>query len=596
MKGVTVLDPDFDFSEDIAASHKASRGKVTVQDTLGLKDVNQKHKLSPNTIKLNEIDRDIYHDCVDRYDAMEQNLQDGLKEYSPFDNLSEDIFNSLFKYNVNMHDVDDVQAKSQLNHKLMENLLESDEYNNLRSATKFDLMSSAIGTEVLQGKAMEQIMQYKQAYQQKMQTGQNVPGADAGELIETLNKMSSTQSQIDALESLAGSGQKLTKKQAMELAALKQDYQDLVLEYENNHAGQTQMQNGMTQAVNQGAKDAAIQVGEVQDIIEAWGLGEGSHNRKISLDQRKKAIERVRRSSRLKDLTDLIGRFRALALKKKKKPIPDGHNIKTITTGNKLENILPSELMNLANPATKKDFMRRYTQKQLLVYEKNDSKTIGQGPIIFCQDKSGSTHGTIDDWATALALATVEVAQKEKRDFAYIPFEDVVMQTKDIRPGELDPQDVLDIAEMESDGGTNFMRPLERALKVLEDSRYTKADVMFVTDGHAGVSQEFLDRFMKVKAEKNFYVNTILINVGGYAVSRGTVDLFSDNVTTISSVAELDEANAAKMFNLLDDKDKFNGQQPAQGQPQSAVGQVAAQVNGTLDDEEEDEEIDAFGP
>ncbi|MNO99743.1 hypothetical protein D3C76_915220 [compost metagenome] len=325
-------------------------------------------------------------------------------------------------------------------------------------------------------------------------------------------------------------------------------------------------------------------------------MGEGSHTRKISLDQRKKAIERVRRSSRLKDLTDLIGRFRALALKKKKKPIPDGHNIKTITTGNKLENILPSELANLANPATKKDFYRRYTQKQLLVYEKNDHKTIGQGPIIFCQDKSGSTGGTIDDWSTALALATVEVAQKEKRDFAYIPFEDVVMQTKDIRPGELDPQDVLDIAEMESGGGTNFMRPLERALKVLEDSRYSKADVMFVTDGQAGISQEFLDRFMKVKEEKNFYVNTILINVGGH-VSRATVDMFSDNVTTISSIAELDEANAAKMFNLLDDKDKFAQGQAASGQPQSAVGQVAAQANGVLDDEEEeDAEVDPFGP
>lgn len=552
----------------------SAKGKKQIHEILGLKEDPTGVKLSPNSIDLNEIDREIYHDCVDRYPAMADNLEAGLQEYAPFDHLSEDIFNSLFKYNVNLKDEEEMMAKSQLNRKLMEQILESEEYQKLRKHTQFDLLASAIGTEVLQTEAIKKIMQYKQAYLQKKQTGQHVDGADAGELIETLNKMSQIQSQIDALEALAGpGGPGLTKKQAMELAKLKQDWNDVVEEYEQNYIGQQQFQQGMQQTAQQATKSATVQVGEVQDIIEAWGLGEGSHNRKISLEERRKAIERVRRSRRLRDLTDLIGRFRALAMRKKKKRIPDGHDIKTVELGNKLENIMPSELAKLTHPVMKKDFMRRYHQKQLMVYKKEDNKTVGRGPIIVCHDKSGSMAGIKDDWSTALTLATLEIAQKEKRNFAYIPYEDKVLQTKDIRAGELDPQDVLDIAEMNADGGTNFMMPLERALKCLEDSLYKKGDILFITDGQAAVSPEFLNRFKKVKEEKQFFVTTVLINIDGWA-SRGGVEPFSDSITTISSVADLDEANAEKIFNIIKDKDKFD----PQPQPQSNNGSAVAQV------------------
>ena len=606
------VDDDFDVMPPTAASPSAGRRGHTVQDTLGLKERTGPKKLSPNALKMTQIDRDVYHDCVDRYDAMSDNLESGSKHYSPFENLSEDIFNSLYKYNVNMNDADDVQAKSQLNHQLMEGLLESDEYQNLRSATKFDMMNSAIGTEVLQDKAMEKVLQYKEAYEEQKRTGQATPGADAGELIETLNNMSSAKQQIDYLQGLKSSGQKLTAKQASELAALKQDYKDYVRDFEQNKSGQKQMQQGVQQATKAASKAATIQIQEVQDIVEAWGLGSGDHSRKISLDERRQAIERIRGSERLKKLTDLVGRFRALATKKRKKPDPVGHNIKSIKTGNDISRLIPSELANLAHPTMKKDFMRRYTENGLLIYDKDDRKSVGQGPIILLQDKSGSTQGTIDDWSTALALATIEVAQREKRDFAYVPFDDEVLETKDIKHGELDPQDILDIAEMDANGGTNFMKPLERALKVLEDSRYKKADVIFITDGQSGVSDEFLSRFKKVKEEKNFFVNTVLINLygGGGGVSRATVDLFSDQVTTISSIADLDEASAEKMFNLIDDADKFAqgggtvdpnatpdpaAQTPSKKQGMPSAQQLNTMLNADLDDEDEEIELDEFG-
>lgn len=523
-----------------------------IAKTLGLRE-NTDVPLSPNAMIMNEIDRDIYHDCVDRYEAMSENLEAGLKEYAPFDYLSEDIFNSLFKYNAKLHEEEDMRAFSKFNHKLMGEMMESEEYEKLRKSTKFDLMGSAIGTEVMQQSAMEKIMHFKEQLQKQRQTGQPMDGADAGELIEQMNQAKGTQNAIDDLiGSVPGGVQGMTPQQASQLAALQHQLQQEEELIEDNIKGQQQLQEGMDEAMEQGSKKANDMVTEVRDIVSAWGLESGQSNRRISLDKRRKSIERVRRSSRLKELTDLIGRFKTLALKEKKQKVKDGHSIKSVTVGDKLESLIPSEWAQLAHPTLKKNFMKRFNEKQLLQYQKEDTRSKGRGPCVFCHDKSWSMEDdSKDDWATALGLATLEVAQKERRDFAYVPYNGGVMtdKVKDIRHGELDPDDIMDIAELSPYGGTDFEAPLRKALEFLESSSYKKGDILFVTDGECGVREEFLKEFNQKKLEKKFFVHTVLINIGGGA-SDGTVKLFSDHITTISSVADLDEAKAADIFKI----------------------------------------------
>lgn len=531
-----------------------------VQKTLGLKEEVAPLELHENSLVMNEIDKDIYHDMVEQYDAMAENLDNGLKEYAPFDHLSEDMFNSLFKYNAKLRDADEVKSFSRFNHQIMDNLMESDEYENLRKATKFDLMGSAMGTEVLQNKAMEQIQYFKQQYAHKKKTGEDVDGADAGELIDQLNQAKNLQNQIDNLNGQATGpgGQGLSKAQQQKLAQLQQQMMDLQDLIDDNEDGQQQLEDGMTDAMEQGAKNAIDDVQEVRDIVEAWGLDSGANNRKISLDKRKRAIERIRRSDRLKDLTDLIGRMKKIAMQKKKQKLPDGSAISNVELGNKIESVMPSEIMKLASPHTKKDFMHRFHQKQLLQYKKNDTKQTGRGPVIVCHDKSWSMEGVKDDWSTALSLAVLEVAQKEKRNYGYIPYESKVCENmvKNVPAGELDPDDIMDIAEFNVQGGTNFMAPLNEAVNCLTSDRYKKGDILFITDGDCGITPEWLDNFKKQKAEMQFYVNTVLINIGGGA-SRGTVDQFSDNVVTISNLTDLDEVNAKAIFNIIDDEDKY---------------------------------------
>lgn len=537
---------------------KKQKGNL-VQKTLGLKEEIDPLKKERNSIQMNEIDREIFHDMVDNYEVMQENLQTGLNEYSPFDSLSEDIYQSLFSYNAKMNDEEDMQNSSRLNHQMMENLMESEDYQNLRKNTRFDTMGSAIGTEVLQNKAMEQIQYYKSQYLEQQRTGQPQPGGDAGELIDQLNQAQNLQNQIDGLNAKGSNGQGLTRAEANRLAQLQQQLNDLQDEIDHNTDGQQEMQQGMNQAMNQAAKKAHQEVGEIRDAVESWGLDGASSGVRISLDKRKKAIERIRRSSRLRDLTDLIGRMKAIAMNKKSQRVPDGHSIRTVELGNDLTKVLPSELMKLGNPTMKKEFMKKYSEKQLMQYKKDGVKQVGRGPIVLGHDKSGSMDDSRDNWATALALATLEVAQKEKRNFGYIPYQSHVIKSgvKNIPAGELDPDDIMDIAELDTGGGTNFMAALDEALNCITSDRYKKGDILFITDGDAGVSDEWLKKFLKAKEEYKFFVHTVIINIGGHA-SRGTIDKFSDHVTVLSTLADLDPANAKQIFNIMDDDTKHD--------------------------------------
>ncbi len=529
-----------------------------VKQTLGLSDIKKTSKAVTNAVDLNEIDVEIFHDLVDTYDSMQENIQNGLQEYAPFTNLSEDIYGSLYKRKANMNNVEDMTPFTQFNHGLMESLMESEQFESLHQNTKYDQLTSAIATEVLQNAAMEEIMEYKQQLLAKKQ-GQNYDPnkAAAGEIIDNLNEQGEVQNAIDSL--LGGrSSSDLDPDEVKKLAAYQRQLMDLQDEITSNPDGAKQMSDGMEKATKNAMRKAQMDVAEMKDIIGAWGLEAGEGTR-ISVDQRKAAIERVRRSPRLKRLTDIVGRMKKIAQQKKKKKIPHGHSIENVETGRKIESALPSELMKLAHPVTKKDFYNKYQSGQLMQYKKSDIHQVGQGPVIFCHDKSGSMDGERDDWATALALAMLEVAQKEKRNYAYIPYESHVMASHvyNIRPGEVDPQHILDIAELSSRGGTNFMAPLQEALNCLSADMYKKGDIVFVTDGESGVDDQWLKDFLRAKEEKQFYVNSVLINAGGGHVSTKTLDMFSDSVTTISDIADLENGNTKEIFRIADDKDKF---------------------------------------
>ena len=76
-------------------------------------------------------------------------------------------------------------------------------------------------------------------------------------------------------------------------------------------------------------------------------------------------------------------------------------------------------------------------------------------------------------------------------------------------------------------------------------------DIIFVTEGSAHISPEFLKEFKRIKKEKEFSVRTVLINIGAWG-SDSIVKEFSDEVITLSSLSDLNENSAKNIFAAVD--------------------------------------------
>jgi uncharacterized protein with von Willebrand factor type A (vWA) domain len=93
---------------------------------------------------------------------------------------------------------------------------------------------------------------------------------------------------------------------------------------------------------------------------------------------------------------------------------------------------------------------------------------------------------------------------------------------------------VLDLAEYFPGGGTDFQTPLDAALECLQQSRFKKGDIVFITDGECQVSPEWAEQFRQQKEKLGFSLFSILIDVG--SSSLGTLKEFSDRITTIKQL------------------------------------------------------------
>ncbi|MCK4826000.1 hypothetical protein KA005_60185, partial [bacterium] len=124
-------------------------------------------------------------------------------------------------------------------------------------------------------------------------------------------------------------------------------------------------------------------------------------------------------------------------------------------------------------------------------------------------------------------------AQMQKRAFAVIFFgsDSDPLETIEIKKGEQNViSKVIDIAEYWLSGGTDFEKPLSAALELIEKTEFTQADIVFVTDGYCGVSEEWLKDFLARKKEKEARIHTVLVDISD---SNETVDSFSDQVTMV---------------------------------------------------------------
>lgn len=300
----------------------------------------------------------------------------------------------------------------------------------------------------------------------------------------------------------------------------------------------------------QAVRDAQTKVQEVSETIESWGFDEGELVRK-SIPEALGLLERMKRSKSLKKFAELLGRIRKIAARKARAKIQgEGVRITASETGRDIKRAKISELVALTNPALRVKALNRWAKSELQLIGQQTKQKLGHGPIIVCEDGSGSMDGAKQQWAKAVTLSLAYYAKLQKRSYGWIHFgaKSTRLVDKVYQRGQVSSEQMLEIAETFcNDSGTDFEKPLRRAIEMIQKEGLKKADICFITDGECAVSDEFIRDFKAVKKALEINVVTVLCDAGSSADK--TVKDFSDRIEKASSFTA--EEAETKIFGNL---------------------------------------------
>lgn len=244
------------------------------------------------------------------------------------------------------------------------------------------------------------------------------------------------------------------------------------------------------------AKDAAEASSSIPGFGQGFGEGEPRYD---NPEQALTIADMWANNPTLRAVAELYGQLdKDMRFTRAKRIVGGADEIVDIKLGDELRRLVPSELALLADEDYEDDFYFRYLNSELQVYDTVGEEQAGRGPIVMCVDESGSMGGERNVWAKAIALCLLNIARREKRDFAYVAWSSATQQQSHEFPAKvaLDAQAIVDCASHFFCGGTAPLGGLTRGVEIMRASpEFKKADLVFVTDGEAAFGDE--DRRMR---------------------------------------------------------------------------------------------------
>ncbi|MFS0783458.1 VWA domain-containing protein [Bacillus sp. 1P06AnD] len=497
-------------------------------------NIRRYYKEEDSVLNTDTFDRDRFIQLTELSSRLGELVQTQVIDNRDFPALTGDMWASLFKAKPSLKNLEGNQPKRPMNYQYMERILQDGEFQKMRKTTMLDDFSSAIGSMRLSEKVYEWLNQQKEK-------------DDA--LNELLNQLKSKQQDIEKQERKQEEAQKKhedmsdpagpDKKKAEAQAKRHQKKMDSL--QQDVKALQDQLQQALAgaldgQPLSNAIKAAANETKEAKDDVQsllAGGAGNGEADmKKVPLRDQLSLAEQLRNNQKLKAIAEWAGKFKSIARKKQKSKHIESLDRSGMTLGSDIERLLPQELGMLMIKGTKLDFLKRFSESQVMMYSPKGKETLGKGPIVIVMDQSGSMN-PLDYQAKAFILSLAMIAKKQKRDFTVIPFSNRVEEPFDFKKGKITSEQLVDLAVRFLGGGTIYGLALNKAKEViLNQKRYNKADIVFVTDGDPQdtgtlLKESWLRDFQDFKKETETTVISLLI---GHHVEQKWVDLFSDKV------------------------------------------------------------------
>jgi uncharacterized protein with von Willebrand factor type A (vWA) domain len=497
---------------------------------------------SKNSLQVSLYDQIIWDDILKSASNLSELCESGTKQYSPFTDLTEDLYLSLYKHTPEFMGAEDMMPTHKLNHEFVtKNAQESKEWKKLRISTRGDQTLSAVGAICFGNEFQERISESEEL--KKQVEAANRMTKDRQRLQDFLNKAKLYSEAADKEPDPEQAKELMEKanRACRGATRVKKKIDELTEEFQAS-LGSRETEKQIQFAFQEAAKAAQGKVSCVKSALEVWGSEAGSLEY-MPIDERLKLAEQMISNKKLRNIADLIGKnMNMISAAERIKVKADTGEIHDITIGNDLRRVLPSELALLARPATKLLFYQKYMERSLLQYDLQDFEPKGKGAMIVLTDTSGSMKGPRDEWAKAIGISLLFYAQDNNRCFEGIVFSGPTqdMQEFYFGPGEKNLEKTMGFATAFKGGGTNFENPINRAVEVISlannlnvTNGLKDADIILISDGISRVSEEFLDKLKKAKEKLKIKIHTILIQT----MQEGYVSEFSDS---IHHVQELD--------------------------------------------------------
>jgi uncharacterized protein with von Willebrand factor type A (vWA) domain len=430
---------------------------------------------SQDNIRQDALDKAIFSDLVE--DSGELRSLNGSNP-EPWPSLLNDLWATYYKANPELVPEDQVSTAAQVNREFVKRIHEDPTTEQTRVSTVLDELAAGVATmaagqalvkEVEEREDLRKAMREAQAAQKWEQRAANEQEPN----MAAAHRHSAKQCADRAKELLQGAAQDM--RRAVRLA----------------------MQAGQKQAE------------DIQDALGGWGMEQGELVT-MPLGERLQLAKKLT-TWQMRKIADLIGRFRNLARSRQKQKVRRSRDeIHSITLGSDLGHVLPQELALLRHPVLKKDFMRRFVEGALMQYELEANEPKGRGPIIALIDVSGSMGGDRLEWAIATALALVDTAARQKRKAAVVFFNTRIVKEVHFEPNEHSMEKFLEVAQMGTSGGTSYEPAIMRGLELIQQVGYREGDIMLLTDGECGVTEERKALFLAEQKRLGFRVWGIL--------------------------------------------------------------------------------------
>ena len=496
-------------------------------------------------------DRRTWNEILAGTPAFTDLIDNGTALVPHFDALLADFFSALFKLNLVWRKPDAVRRAAALNRAILKEIVPSPAFDALRNRTVLEEGKAAIAAIVMGERALEMIRSERFLNRREMidlwdlehQEQDLAARADALDAIRKIAAESerSSESGADTGQSPPGDEAKLAAmleaaKRAAQVSEARLNQKSRQVESGLKHGDRTELRR-LHQRVGELAAEIDRAAQDSHDFSREFGQGG-----RINAGERLELGRHLAKSRKLGELARMVGRMkleaRAIRHKTLERGVAEAYDIER---GADLGRIIPSELAAMHHRVLAVDFRRRLLESDLLQYRLRDDDQKGKGPMIVCIDVSSSMQGEKELWAKAVGLTLMDIARRGRRLFRAVMFSsgDAALKVIDLnRERRYQPElgKVIEMAEYFPGGGTDFQKPLDAALALLEDRKLKRGDIVIITDGESQLAPDWLAHFQERKQALQFSVFGVLVDMGSSEMS--SLRQFAERITSVSRLSD----------------------------------------------------------